>query len=124
MLPAGDLVAMLDAVREIWGIREDAEITTEANPDSVDSEYLRILRDGGFTRISFGMQSSVPHVLRTLDRTHNPSNVAADVEAAHRLGLETSVDLIYGAPGRVPRTGATACDRPLVWACTISPPTH
>ncbi len=99
LLPAGDLVAMLDAVREIWGIREDAEITTEANPDSVDSEYLRILRDGGFTRISFGMQSSVPHVLRTLDRTHNPSNVAADVEAAHRLGLETSVDLIYGAPG-------------------------
>ena len=69
------------------------------NPDSVDPGYLRLLRDGGFTRISFGMQSSVPHVLRTLDRTHNPSNVAADVEAAHRLGLETSVDLIYGAPG-------------------------
>ena len=49
LLPAGDLVAMLDAVREIWGIREDAEITTEANPDSVDPGYLRLQSDGGFT---------------------------------------------------------------------------
>ena len=99
ILPASDLVAMLDAVREIWGIENGAEITTEANPDTVDADYIRELADGGFTRISFGMQSAVPHVLKTLDRTHTPANVEAGVRAADAAGLASSVDLIYGAPG-------------------------
>ncbi|MUH59097.1 radical SAM family heme chaperone HemW [Bifidobacterium canis] len=99
ILPAEDLVTMLDTVRELWGMEEHAEITTEANPDSVDREYLHTLRQGGFTRISFGMQSSVPHVLRTLDRTHDPRNVIDNVRIAKELGFEVSVDLIYGAPG-------------------------
>lgn len=99
ILPASDLVRMLAAVREIWGIESGAEITTEANPDTVDAGYIRALADGGFTRISFGMQSAVPHVLATLDRTHTPTNVAAGVRAADACGLRSSVDLIYGAPG-------------------------
>ena len=99
ILPAGDLVAMLNAIREIWGIEPGAEITTEANPDTVDADYIRQLADGGFTRISFGMQSAVPHVLSTLDRTHTPANVEAGVRAADAAGLASSVDLIYGAPG-------------------------
>ncbi|WP_300768618.1 radical SAM family heme chaperone HemW [uncultured Bifidobacterium sp.] len=99
ILPADDLVAMLDAVRSIWGIRPDAEITTEANPDTVDAAYIRRLADGGFTRISFGMQSAVPRVLRTLDRTHTPRNVEAGVSAADSCSLRSSVDLIYGTPG-------------------------
>ncbi|WP_289094167.1 radical SAM family heme chaperone HemW [uncultured Bifidobacterium sp.] len=99
ILPACDLVAMLDAIREIWGIEEGAEITTEANPDTVDAGYIHALADDGFTRISFGMQSAVPHVLRTLDRTHTPANVEAGVRAAESAGLRSSVDLIYGAPG-------------------------
>ena len=99
ILSAADLVAMLDAIRRIWGVAPNAEITTEANPDTVDSDYIRELADGGFTRVSFGMQSAVPHVLRTLDRTHTPANVAAGVRAAETAGLRSSVDLIYGAPG-------------------------
>lgn len=99
ILKAADLVAMLDAVRGAWGIADNAEITTEANPDTVNADYVRELADGGFNRISFGMQSAVPHVLKTLDRTHTPENVAAGISAANAAGMRSSVDLIYGAPG-------------------------
>ena len=99
VLRAADLVKMLDAIRELWGIADDAEITTEANPDTVNADYVKELADGGFNRISFGMQSAVPSVLKTLDRTHTPANVAAGVEAANAAGMRSSVDLSYGAPG-------------------------
>ncbi len=99
ILKASDLVAMLNAVRDTWGIAENAEITTEANPDTVNADYVKELADGGFNRISFGMQSAVPSVLKTLDRTHTPANVAAGVAAANAAGMRSSVDLIYGAPG-------------------------
>ncbi|MGG7046556.1 radical SAM family heme chaperone HemW [Bifidobacterium sp. YIT 13612] len=99
ILKASDLVAMLNAVRDTWSIAENAEITTEANPDTVNADYVKELADGGFNRISFGMQSAVPSVLKTLDRTHTPANVAAGVAAANAAGMRSSVDLIYGAPG-------------------------
>jgi oxygen-independent coproporphyrinogen-3 oxidase len=99
LLPAADLVKILAALRDAFEIAPGAEVTTEANPDTVNAEYLRELRDGGFNRVSFGMQSAVPSVLATLERTHNPANVAVGVAAAKELGLRTSVDLIYGAPG-------------------------
>jgi oxygen-independent coproporphyrinogen-3 oxidase len=99
LLPAADLVRILTALRNAFEISSDAEITTEANPDTVNAEYLRELRDGGFNRVSFGMQSAVKSVLATLERTHNPENVAIGVAAAKELGFKTSVDLIYGAPG-------------------------
>ncbi|MDO4900622.1 radical SAM family heme chaperone HemW [Actinomyces sp.] len=99
MLPAGDLARMLQEVRETWGLVEEAEVTTEANPETVDERYLAALAQAGFTRVSFGMQSAVPQVLRTLDRTHTPERVPQVVAWAQRAGLETSLDLIYGAPG-------------------------
>ncbi|XVX18878.1 radical SAM family heme chaperone HemW [Actinomycetota bacterium] len=99
MLAAGDLVSVLDGIRGAWGLAPDAEITTEANPDSVTPESLAELAAGGFTRVSFGMQSAVPHVLATLDRTHDPANVARAVAAARAAGLQVSLDLIYGTPG-------------------------
>ncbi|BDS49154.1 radical SAM family heme chaperone HemW [Rhodoluna sp. KAS3] len=98
-LPASDLVKILGSLDSAFGISDAAEITTEANPDTVDLEYLQALKAGGFTRVSFGMQSAVPSVLATLERTHNPANVPAAIEAAKAAGLATSVDLIYGAPG-------------------------
>ena len=98
ILKASDLVSMLNAVRDTWSIAENAEITTEANPDTVNADYVKELADGGFNRISFGMQSAVPSVLKTLDRTHTPANVAAGVAAANAAGMRSSVDLIYGAP--------------------------
>ncbi|HET9631674.1 MAG TPA: radical SAM family heme chaperone HemW [Terrabacter sp.] len=99
MLRAGDLVKVLDGIRERFGLAPGAEVTTEANPDSVTRESLRELAEGGFTRVSVGMQSAVPHVLRTLERTHDPDNVERAVSAAKAEGLQVSVDLIYGTPG-------------------------
>lgn len=99
ILPAADLARMLAAIRETWGIADGAEVTTEANPDTVDAAYARALADAGFTRVSVGMQSAVPHVLATLDRTHNPGNVRGAVDAVRAAGMDASVDLIYGTPG-------------------------
>jgi len=99
MLPVTDLAAMLTAVVDTWGLENGAEVTTEANPDSVDAPYLRSLADAGFTRVSFGMQSAVPHVLATLERTHDPERVALVVQWAREAGLQVSLDLIYGTPG-------------------------
>ncbi len=98
-LPAADLVKILRELDSTFGLESGAEVTTEANPDNVDFEYLEALRAGGFNRVSFGMQSAVPSVLKTLERTHNPENLPIVVDAAKRAGLATSVDLIYGAPG-------------------------
>ncbi|WP_461190259.1 radical SAM family heme chaperone HemW [Arthrobacter sp. Z4-13] len=99
LLPADDLALILRRAIELWGIEDGAEVTTEANPDSVTPESLAILKDAGFTRISFGMQSAVPHVLKVLDRTHAPSRVPQVVKWAREAGLAVSLDLIYGTPG-------------------------
>jgi oxygen-independent coproporphyrinogen-3 oxidase len=99
VLPPGDLARMLDGVRGLWGLADGAEVTTEANPDSVTPESLRALADAGFTRVSFGMQSAVPHVLATLERTHDPERVPDVVRWADDAGLAVSLDLIYGTPG-------------------------
>lgn len=99
LLPPEDLGAMLAAVRDAWGIAPGAEVTTEANPDSVDADDLRRLADAGFTRVSFGMQSAVPSVLATLERTHDPERVPLVVRWAREAGLQVSLDLIYGTPG-------------------------
>ncbi|WP_402469262.1 radical SAM family heme chaperone HemW [Isoptericola aurantiacus] len=99
MLPAGDLARILSGVRDAWGLAPGAEVSTEANPDSVTPEYLAVLAEAGFTRVSFGMQSAVPHVLATLERTHDPARVPDVVRWAREAGLDVSLDLIYGTPG-------------------------
>ncbi|MBS5748438.1 MAG: coproporphyrinogen III oxidase [Actinotignum schaalii] len=99
LLDAGQLVAVLAELERAFGLAEGAEITTECNPESVDRAALATLRAGGFTRISFGMQSAVPEVLRTLDRQHSPGQVERVTGWARELDLEYSLDLIYGAPG-------------------------
>jgi coproporphyrinogen III oxidase-like Fe-S oxidoreductase len=99
LLPAEDLARILTAAIGAWGLQPGAEVTTEANPDSVTPESLQLLADAGFTRVSFGMQSAVPHVLKVLDRTHTPSRVPQVVQWAKEAGLAVSLDLIYGTPG-------------------------
>jgi coproporphyrinogen III oxidase-like Fe-S oxidoreductase len=75
-------------------------VTTESNPESIDSAGLHRLREVGFNRISFGMQSAVPHVLATLDRTHTPGRPLQAVGEAKAAGFANiSLDLIYGTPG-------------------------
>ncbi len=100
LLPAGDLARLLDGVRGDFGLAADAEVTTEANPESVDERYLAALRDAGFTRVSLGMQSAAPHVLSVLDRRHTPGRPEQCVQWARGVGFEhVSLDLIYGTPG-------------------------
>ena len=100
LLPAEDLVRLLRVVRDELGLAPGAEVTTEANPDSVDERSLATLREGGFTRVSFGMQSAVTSVLRVLERTHTTGRPQQAAKEAFSAGFEqVSLDLIYGTPG-------------------------
>ncbi len=100
LLPPDDLGRLVTAVRDRFGLAEGAEVTTESNPESIDAAGLCRLRELGFNRISFGMQSVVPHVLATLDRTHSPGRSQRVVAEAKAAGFaNTSLDLIYGTPG-------------------------
>lgn len=108
------LVSVLSAIRQEFGLVSDAEVTVEANPDSVTPASLGTLRDGGFTRVSFGMQSAVPHVLEVLDRTHTPGRSVAAVGEARAAGFEhVSLDLIYGTPTESLQDWETSLDAAL-----------
>ena len=101
---------MLGAVRDEFGLAPDAEVTTEANPDSVGPDDLRRLADGGFTRVSFGMQSAVPHVLAALDRTHDPDADPATSSAgrATRASMSASTSSTARQGSRSPTGGAAS----------------
>jgi putative oxygen-independent coproporphyrinogen III oxidase len=100
LLGPAQLASILRAIDAEFGLAPGAEVTTEANPESVDERSLAELRQAGFTRISFGMQSAVPHVLATLDRVHTPERAARCASWARAAGFgQVSLDLIYGAPG-------------------------
>jgi putative oxygen-independent coproporphyrinogen III oxidase len=100
LLPAGHLGSILREIDDLFGLAPRAEVTTEANPESVTPAYLARLREAGFTRISFGMQSAAQHVLRVLDRQHTPGRAIEVVAEARRAGFtHVNLDLIYGTPG-------------------------
>ncbi len=99
LLPVSDISQMLTALKQTHGIEPGAEITIEANPDTLSAAVIDGLAQAGITRVSVGMQSAVPAVLATLERTHEPAAVGRAIENIHRAGLDASVDLIYGAPG-------------------------
>lgn len=99
VLPPHAIPQMLNVATETWGLVEGAEVSVEANPDSVSHEHLAAWAQAGVTRVSIGVQSWAPHVLATLDRTHTPESVAPAVGAARSAGLQVSMDLIYGTPG-------------------------
>ncbi|MEU8020107.1 radical SAM family heme chaperone HemW [Micromonospora parva] len=100
LLPADDLARILDGIDRTWGLAADAEVTTEANPESVTPESLKLLRAAGYTRISLGMQSASPGVLAILDRTHSAGRATAAALEARDAGFaHVNLDLIYGTPG-------------------------
>jgi putative oxygen-independent coproporphyrinogen III oxidase len=120
LLPAKDLVHLLGIVRDELGVAPGAEVTTEANPDSVDERYLATLREGGFTRVSFGMQSAVTSVLRVLERTHTPGRPQQAAKQAFSAGFDqVSLDLIYGTPGETDDDWQASLD-----AALSAGPTH
>jgi oxygen-independent coproporphyrinogen-3 oxidase len=100
LMEASDIKRVINAISEQFKLDPIAEVTLETNPDTVTKEKLKQFYDAGVNRISFGMQSSVPHVLKILDRTHNPENLPQVTKWASEVGFkEISVDLIYGTPG-------------------------
>jgi oxygen-independent coproporphyrinogen-3 oxidase len=99
LLPAEHLGLVITELRDRFGLADDVEITTEANPETVTPGYFAKLRAAGFTRISLGMQSAVPRVLEVLDRRHQPGRPERAVAEARGAGFEhVNLDLIYGAP--------------------------
>jgi putative oxygen-independent coproporphyrinogen III oxidase len=131
MAPAG-LRALLAHLRDRFEIADDAEITTEANPDTVDAVSLTALIDAGYERLSFGAQSFDVSVLAALERVHRPDAVRAAVAAARaaRCG-NLNLDLIYGANGEsleswertLRETVALAPEHVSAYALTIEPAT-
>ncbi|PWW25114.1 anaerobic coproporphyrinogen III oxidase [Geodermatophilus normandii] len=111
LLPAEDLAAVLAAVRELFPVAPDVEVTTEANPESVTPASLATLRAAGFTRLSLGMQSAAEHVLAVLDRRHTPGRAAQAAREAAAAGFEhVNLDLIYGTPGETDADWAASLD--------------
>jgi oxygen-independent coproporphyrinogen-3 oxidase len=111
LLPPGDLARILDGIDATWGLVADAEVTTEANPESVDPASLSALRRAGFTRISLGMQSAAPNVLAILDRRHTPGRAPQAATEAREAGFEhVNLDLIYGTPGETADDFARSLD--------------
>ncbi len=114
LLPPAMLRTVLDALDHSFGLATGAEVTTEANPESVTPGSLQALADAGINRVSFGMQSGVEHVLAALDRRHTPGRVADAVGWARDAGIaQVSVDLIYGAPGETDADWAASLDAAL-----------
>jgi putative oxygen-independent coproporphyrinogen III oxidase len=114
LLPAVDLVRILRAVDERLGLVPGAEVTVEANPESVDPAVLALLREHGVTRVSLGMQSVAPHVLAVLERAHTPGRAQAAAAEARAAGFEhVSLDLIFGTPGETDADWAASLDAAL-----------
>jgi oxygen-independent coproporphyrinogen-3 oxidase len=100
LMEASDIARVITKIKNSFKLRDDCEITLETNPDTVDKQKLAAFKDSGINRISIGMQSAVGHVLKTLDRTHNPQNLPQVTQWAREVGFkDISVDLIYGTPG-------------------------
>ncbi|MBA3412991.1 MAG: radical SAM family heme chaperone HemW [Actinobacteria bacterium] len=95
-----------------------AEVTVEANPETVTSELATLLAEGGVTRVSLGVQSFAPHLLRTLERRAEPDDVRRAVSILRIAGFDNiSLDLICGIPGQSP----AELDRDLAEALALEP---
>ncbi|WP_051114834.1 radical SAM family heme chaperone HemW [Actinokineospora enzanensis] len=111
LLGANGLAAVLDVVRDTFGLADGAEVTTESNPESTSPAFFAELADAGYTRVSLGMQSAARHVLTVLDRKHTPGRAVAAAKEARAAGIgHVNLDLIYGTPGERPEDLAASLD--------------
>lgn len=100
LLEVADVAGLIDQLAAEFGLLPNAEITIEANPETIDPQYLSRIRATGVNRISIGMQSVVPEVLHVLERAHTPRRGLDAAHWASEAGFShISLDLIYGAPG-------------------------
>lgn len=101
ILEGGWMERIVEKLREIYTFREDAEITIEANPGTVDEGKLRLYRTLGINRISFGLQSTVDEELVRLGRIHSFGEFLESYRLARRVGFENiNVDLMSALPGQ------------------------
>ncbi|GAA3387913.1 radical SAM family heme chaperone HemW [Cryptosporangium minutisporangium] len=111
LLPPDHLARVLGRIDDVFGLATDAEVTTEANPESVDPTSLAALRAAGFTRVSLGMQSARSHVLAVLDRRHTPGRAVQAAQEARGAGFaHVNLDLIYGTPGETDEDWAASLE--------------
>ena len=111
------LLRLLDAVRRGYRLASDAEITLEANPDSVGAWFAELYA-AGFNRVSLGVQSADNALLRGVGRVHSVEQAAEAVETVRRAGFENlSLDLIYGLPGET----AEAWRKSVEYAVSLAP---
>jgi putative oxygen-independent coproporphyrinogen III oxidase len=131
-LPPATVVNLIDDMRRSFLIGADAEVTSEANPDTVDDAYLSALREGGVTRLSMGVQSFDPAVLEALERLHSPDAARRAYAAGRRAGfVDMNLDLIYGADGETLASWRRTLDETIAlgpehvsaYALTIEPAT-
>jgi putative oxygen-independent coproporphyrinogen III oxidase len=131
MEPA-DLKALLAHLRDRFALTRQAEVTIEANPDTVDEASLQALLETGYNRLSMGAQSFDPSVLKVLERIHQPASVRRAMAAARRAGYaNVNLDLIYGAEGEsadswertLHETAGLAPEHVSAYALTIEPAT-
>ncbi len=100
---ADGMATILTAIRRSFDVYSDAEITFEANPDSVSPKLLHRLRAEGFTRVSLGIQCDDDEILKKIGRVHTYEQAVDAVSKIRRAGFKNlSVDLIYGLPGQTP----------------------
>jgi len=119
LMQPNDIGRVISKIKNEFDLPSNSEITLECNPDTVSKDSLEKFKKVGINRVSFGMQSAVPHVLATLDRTHKPENLAQATTWANEIGIsEISVDLIYGTPGESITDWQTSIDSALALPIT------
>lgn len=119
LMQPNDIGRVISKIKTEFDLPLNSEITLECNPDTVTKDSLENFKKVGINRVSFGMQSAVPHVLATLDRTHKPENLAQATTWANEVGIsEISVDLIYGTPGESITDWQTSIDSALALPIT------
>ena len=119
LMQPNDIGRVISKIKNEFDLPLNSEITLECNPDTVTKDSLENFKKVGINRVSFGMQSAVPHVLTTLDRTHKPENLAQATTWANEVGIsEISVDLIYGTPGESITDWQTSIDSALALPIT------
>ncbi|MBY0527410.1 MAG: radical SAM family heme chaperone HemW [Gemmataceae bacterium] len=94
------LQRLLAEVTRWLPLRANGEFSIESTPDSIDENKVAILAAAGVNRVSIGAQSFHPHLLRVLERRHEPAQVSKAVDAVRQVGAQVSLDLIFGVPGQ------------------------
>jgi len=100
-VPVDFLAAALGVIRQSFTVAENAEITIEANPETVSYDVLCALRGAGFNRVSFGVQAFDNEMLRRIGRVHTAETAERAVTNARQAGFANiSIDLMFGLPGQ------------------------